>query len=65
MRLTPSEAKLIELIGNAGGSYCPGRDTPIHSEVRRILRRMERKGLIIVDDTDDGPRFTLSDACHA
>jgi GTP cyclohydrolase I len=65
MKLTPSENKLLELIGNAGGSYCPGADVKGSSELHRIIRRLERKGLLLVDMTDDGPRYSLTEAQHA
>lgn len=57
MKLTPSESKLIELIEAAGGSYCPGSDHTAPPEVNRLVRRLERKGLLSVEMTDDGPRY--------
>jgi len=64
MKLSPSEAKLIELLTNAGGSICVDADTRINSEVRRIATRLERKGLLLIEGTDAGPRFTLREAVH-
>lgn len=64
MKLTPDEAKLIELLSNAGGSICLDADTRINSEVRRIANRLERKGLLMIEATDSGPRFTLREAVH-
>jgi len=34
-------------------------DAHIRPEVLRLLRRLERKGRIISEQTDDGPRFTI------
>lgn len=62
MKLTPSEKKLVELLGNAGGSIC--LDTGTTSEVRRIANSLERKGLLIIEPTDDGVRFTLRETVH-
>jgi hypothetical protein len=59
MKLTPSESKLIELIEAAGGSYCPGADYAAPPEVNRLVRRLERKGLLAVEPTQDGPRYTV------
>jgi hypothetical protein len=65
MKLTPSENKLLELIGNAGGSYCPGRDAHISADVHRLLRKLARRGVLIIEPTDDGERFSLVEALHA
>ena len=60
MKLTPSETKLLELISAMPGrSYCPGSDTQATPEIHRIIRRLERKGLLSVESTDDGYRFTV------
>lgn len=64
MKLTPSETRLISLIRNAGGSYCPGNDASITSEVHRLLRKLERRGVLRVEQTDDGPRFSLAGGAH-
>jgi DNA-binding MarR family transcriptional regulator len=63
-KLTPSENKLLELIANAGGTYCPGADVKGSSELHRIVRRLERKGLLLVEQTDDGFRYSLVEALH-
>lgn len=61
MKLTPSETRLIELISAMpGGSYCPGSDAKATPEVNRIVRKLERKGVLVVEGTDDGPRFTVA-----
>ena len=63
MKLTPSEAKLVELIGNMPGqSYCPGSDAQATSEIHRIIRRLERKGILSVEQTDDGYRYSVRGA---
>ena len=59
MKLTPSEQALVRLLVLTGGSRCIGSDTKITSEVRRIANRLERKGVLSIEDTQDGPRFTL------
>lgn len=60
MKLTPSETRLVELIkAMPGSSYCPGRDATVTSEVNRLLRRLDRHGVLAVEATDDGPRFTV------
>ena len=59
MKLTPSEAKLLELISAMpGGSYCPSGEVPGY-EAQRLIRRLERKGVLSVEMTDDGPRYTV------
>ncbi|WP_152658721.1 hypothetical protein [Devosia chinhatensis] len=60
-KLTGQERQLLQLISSAGGSVCPGVDVQIPREGHRSLRRMERAGLLRVEETDDGPRFHLSD----
>lgn len=64
-KLTDQERQLLQLISNAGGSVCPGADTSIPREGHRSLRRMERAGLLRVEETDDGPRFHLTGAGRA
>lgn len=63
MKLTPSEAKLVELISALpGGSYCPGGDERPGIELGRLIRRLERKGVMRVEMTDDGPRYHVEAA---
>jgi hypothetical protein len=64
-RLSPSENKLLELIANAGGTYCPGANVKGSAELHRLIRRLERKGLLLVDMTDDGFRYSLTETLHA
>ena len=59
-RLTPEEQQLLVVISAAGGSVCPGTDTSIAKAGHKALRRMERAGLLRVEETDDGPRFHLT-----
>jgi len=65
MKLTPSENKLVELIRNAGGSYCPGNDARATPEVNRLIRKLERKGVLEVTQTDDGYRYTVAGGADA
>ena len=58
-KLTDQERELLQLISNAGGSICPGIDVSIPREGHKALRRMERAGLLRVEETDDGPRWHL------
>lgn len=59
-KLADQERQLLQLISNAGGSVCPGTDTVIPKAGHKSLRRMERAGLLRVEETDDGPRFHLT-----
>jgi hypothetical protein len=66
MKLTPDESTLINLISNMPGqSYCPGADSRATPEVNRIIRRLERKGLLAVTQTDDGYRYSLAGGDNA
>ena len=59
-KFTPSEQKLLDLIkAMPGGSYCPGADATVNPEVRRIVRKLERKGALVIEATDDGARYTV------
>jgi hypothetical protein len=64
MKLTTSEDELVSLIRNAGGSYCPGNDASITPEVHRLLRKLARRGVLRVEETDDGPRFSVTGGVH-
>ncbi|MFD2646389.1 hypothetical protein ACFSX5_01115 [Devosia albogilva] len=64
-KLTAQERQLLHLINNAGGSICPGVETSIPREGHKSLRRMERAGLLRVEETQDGFRFHLTDAGRA
>lgn len=59
-RLAPHEAQLLVLIGEAGGSMCPGADTSIPRAAHKVLRRLVARGDLTVEETDDGARFTLT-----
>lgn len=63
-KLTPSEDKLVDLIRNAGGSICPGNDASISPAMHKMLRRLARKGVLTIEDTDDGPRFSIAGGGH-
>lgn len=59
MKLTPGAQKLLDLIREAGGSICPGSDFQASHDINRLLRNLERKGLLKVEQTDDGYRYTV------
>lgn len=61
MKLTPSAEKLLDLMRAAGGSYCPGADAETIPEVHRIIRGLVRNGLLKVEETDDGYRYTVQE----
>lgn len=56
MKYTPAETTFLRLLENAGGTYCPG--------ARKLTRVLNRKGAILIEETQDGERYTLVDACH-
>lgn len=60
-KLSPQEQQFLAIIERVGGTHCFGRDDPISAEAMRMLRRLERAGIISVEQTDDGPRVTISD----
>lgn len=59
-KLTHQDRQLLQLISNAGGSVCPGVDTSIPRAAHKALRKLVTRGDLTVEDTDDGPRFTLT-----
>lgn len=59
-KLTVQERQLLQLISGAGGSVCPGVDTSVPRAAHKALRKMVTRGDLTVEDTDDGPRFTLT-----
>jgi hypothetical protein len=59
-RLAPHEAEFLSLIAQAGGSMCPGVDAAIPRAADKVLRRLVSRGDLSVEETDDGPRFTLT-----
>ena len=60
-KLSSKEQQFLSIIHRAGGTHCFGRDDPISAGAIRMMRRLERAGIISVERTDDGPRVTLSD----
>lgn len=65
MKFNPSEATLLQLLANSGGSYCPGAGAIISSATHKLIRRLQRQGVLVVEQTDDGFRFSLTEALHA
>lgn len=63
-KLSPSETTLIKLLKNNGGSICLGADATLKPEIRRIIRRLERKGMLNVEQTDDGYRYSVREAVN-
>lgn len=57
MKFNATEATFLDLLRHAGGSYCPGSSAVISKDVRKLTKRLERLGVIRIEDTDDGPRF--------
>lgn len=65
MKLTPSEQRLVDLIrAMPGGSYCPGADARATLEVGRLIRKLERRGVLSVEQTDDGYRYSVREAVN-
>jgi hypothetical protein len=64
MKFNPSESTLLQLLANNGGSYCPGASATISSATHKLIRRLERRGVLLVEPTDDGERLTLVEAQH-
>ena len=60
-KLTNQERQLLALISSAGGSVCPGVDASIPKAADVSLRRMERAGLLRIEETDDGARFHITE----
>lgn len=64
-RVTVSEQRLLDLIkAMPGSSYCPGIEAKATPEVNRLVRSLERKGLLNVEPTQDGPRFTVRESMY-
>lgn len=59
-KLTEQERSLLAHIAAVGGSYCPGTDAGIPKAAHRVLGRLVTRGDLTVEETDDGPRFTLT-----
>jgi hypothetical protein len=59
-RLTPDDIHLLRLVAAAGGSVCPGNDVSIPKAAHKLLRRLALRGDLSTEETDDGPRFTLT-----
>ena len=64
MKLRPTEETLLRLLREAGGSYCVDASSPIGRDVWRAANRLQSKGLLDIEETDAGPRFTVREAAH-
>jgi hypothetical protein len=64
MKLSTDELTLIRMLENCGGSYCGDADSSLTRDARRLANRLERKGILIIEPTDAGPRFTLRETVH-
>ena len=65
MKLTPDEVTLIRFLENCGGTYCGSQTDTITKDARRVSRKLQSRGILIIEDTQDGPRFTLRETVHA
>lgn len=59
-KLAYQELQLLQYIEAAVGSVCPGTDASIPKAGHKSLRKMVTRGDLTVEETDDGPRFTLT-----
>jgi hypothetical protein len=59
-KLDHVEIHLLGLILDAGGSVCPGLNANMPSNANKVLRKLVNRGDLTVEETDDGPRFTLT-----
>jgi hypothetical protein len=59
-KLTDQERSVILYIAAAGGSFCPGTAAGIPKAAHRVLGRLVTRGDLTVEETDDGPRLTLT-----
>lgn len=61
-KLIEQERQLLRFVSEVGGSFCPGSDTTarIPRDGHKSLKRMAKDGFLTIEDTDDGPRFTLT-----
>lgn len=59
-KLTDQERQLLQAIRDEGGSFCPSDLDSVTRAGHQSLRRMERAGLLRIEDTDAGARFHLT-----
>ena len=61
-KLSTQERQLLRDISDRGGSVCPGREivNQFSKQGRKSLRQMAEMGYLAVEDTDDGPRYHLT-----
>lgn len=59
-RLSDQERQLLQAIRDEGGSFCPSDIGSVTKAGHQSLRRMERPGLLRIEDTEAGARFHLT-----
>jgi len=65
-KLTPDETRLLAIIASApGGSVCPGSDASIPRAAEKVLRRLVTRGDLTDEETQDGPRFHITEQGRA
>lgn len=64
MKFSADELTLIRMLEDCGGSYCGDADSSLTRDAMRIANRLERRGVLIIEGTDAGPRLTLREAVH-
>ncbi len=65
MKLSPDELTFIRFLENCGGTYCGSHTDTITKDARRVSKRLHDRGILIIEETQDGPRFTLRETVHA
>lgn len=65
MKLSPDELTLIRMLENCGGSYCGDADSKLTRDAMKIANKLERRGVLIIEGTDAGYRFSLRETVHA
>jgi hypothetical protein len=62
-KLTPEETNACRFLKQFGErGFCPAfeRGGPDVRKVEKVLRSLVNKGRVMAEDTDDGPRYTLT-----
>jgi Mn-dependent DtxR family transcriptional regulator len=64
-KVSTAEQQFLSMIANIGGSHCFGREDKVTAEAHKMLRSLDRRGLVSVEPTDDGPLVTITEAGKA